>query len=138
MEHAVEQQWAANLQRERVKARRALRKETTKNTAQQNKGKEISLIEAGIFAGFLAPIDLLKYLFGFIPMVGWILAAGLWFFGMGLVMLWLLMKGTSLFDILKKNWFSFATTSSGFVIIFALRQRARKFIGVGSMTKKHS
>jgi len=71
-------------------------------------------------------------------MVGWILAAGLWFFGMGLVMLWLLMKGTSLFDILKKNWFSFATTSSGFVIIFALRQRARKFIGVGSMTKKHS
>lgn len=90
--------------------------------------KEISLVGVVVFALAMAVVfDIPIYLLGLSVILSPI-ALIWWLFGKISVGIWLSSKGYSVFDIIKKNWGTFALGGAIFILVFAARERAGKLI----------
>lgn len=104
--------------------------QTTSSKTQKNNSKEISTMEAGLLATFLALIfDIPALVIGIVPFIGWILAFFLLITGKFIALLWVACKGRLNFGIIKRSGWSLALSSSVFIISFMAQERAEKVLG---------
>ncbi len=127
MTEAIEYSRAQQLRQRQNSARAS--EQTGSTGTQQNRTKEISLMEAGLLATFLALIfDIPAYVIGPVPFIGWILALFLLLFGKLIALLWIACKGHLNFGIIKRSGWSLALSSSAFIISFMIQERAEKIL----------